>query len=47
MDRFLRFGLPLILLAIFIIIAVFVMNAFEATELMETEKRAGPTLLNQ
>lgn len=47
MDRFLRFGLPLILVAIFIIIALFVLNAFEATELMETEKRAGPTLLNQ
>jgi len=47
MDRFLRFGLPLILLAIFIIIAVFVLNAFETTALMETEKRAGPTLLNQ
>lgn len=47
MDRFLRFGLPLILVAIFIIIAMFVLNAFEATELMETEKRAGPTLLNQ
>ena len=47
MDRFLRFGLPLILVAIFIIIAVFVRNAFEATELMETERRAGPTLLNQ
>ncbi len=47
MDRFLRFGLPLILVAIFIIIAVFVLNAFEATELMETERRAGPTLLNK
>jgi len=46
-DRFLRFGLPLILVAIFIIIAVFVLNAFEATELMETERRAGPTLLNK
>jgi hypothetical protein len=47
MDRFLRFGLPLILVAIFVIVALFVLNAFEATELMETEKRAGPTLLNQ
>lgn len=47
MDKFLRFGLPLILLLIFIVIAVFVINAFEATELMETEQRAGPTLLNR
>ena len=47
MNRFLRFGLPLILLVIFIIIALFVVNAFEATELMETEKRASPTLLNR
>ncbi len=47
MNRFLRFGLPLILLVVFVIIALFVMNAFEATELMETEKRAGPTLLNR
>lgn len=47
MDRFLRFGLPLILVAIFVIITVFVLNAFEATDLMETERRAGPTLLNQ
>ncbi len=47
MDRFLRFGLPLILLVMFIIVALFVLNAFEATEMMETEQRAGPTLLNQ
>lgn len=47
MNRFLRFGLPLILLVVFVIITLFVMNAFEATELMETEKRAGPTLLNR
>ena len=32
---------------LFAIIAAFVMNAFEATELMETENRAGPTLLNR
>lgn len=47
MDRFLRFGLPLMLLVIFVVIALFVLNAFEATELMETERRAGPTLLNR
>ncbi len=47
MNRFLRLGLPLILLVIFGIIAIFVINAFEATELMETQRRAGPTLLNR
>ena len=47
MDRFLRFGLPLILVVVFAIVGLFVLNAFEATELMETEKRAGPTLLNR
>lgn len=47
MDRFLRIGLPLVLLVIFVVIALFVLNAFEATELMETERRTGPTLLNR
>ncbi len=47
MNRFLRFGLPLILLVVFGIIAAFVINSFEATELMETQRRAGPTLLNR
>ena len=47
MDRFLRFGLPLILIAIFIVIGMFVLNAFQVTDLMETERRAGPSLLNQ
>lgn len=47
MDRFLRIGLPLVLLVIFVVIALFVLNAFEATDLMETERRAGPTLLNR
>jgi hypothetical protein len=46
MNRFLRFGLPVIMLVIFVVIAVYVLNAFEATELMETQQRAGPTLLN-
>lgn len=47
MNRFLRIGLPLILLAILVIVALFVLNAFEVTALMETEKRAGPTILNR
>ncbi len=47
MDRFLRVGLPLVLVVVFAVIVLFVLNAFEATELMETERRAGPTLLNR
>ncbi len=47
MDRFLRFGLPLILLAVLAIVSVFVFNAFEVTDLMKTERRAGPSILNQ
>ncbi len=29
MDQFLRIGLPIILLLLFVVIAIFVMNAFE------------------
>jgi hypothetical protein len=47
MKRFLRYVLPLILLVVFAVVALFVLNAFEVTHLMETEKRAGPTLLNR
>ena len=47
MDRFLRIGLPLILVVVFAVVALFVLNAFEATALMETERRAGPTLLSR
>ena len=47
MDRFLRVGLPLVLVLVFAVIALFVLNAFEATDLMEMERRAGPTLLNR
>ena len=47
MDRFLRVGLPLVLTVVLVVIALFVLNAFEATGLMETERRAGPTLLNR
>jgi hypothetical protein len=46
MKRFLRYILPLILVLVFAVVALFVLNAFEVTHLMETEKRAGPTLLN-
>ena len=47
MKRFLRYVLPLILVAVFAVVALFVLNAFEVTHLMETEKRAGPSLLNR
>jgi hypothetical protein len=47
MKRFLRYILPLILVVVFAVVALFVLNAFEVTHLMETEKRAGPTLLNR
>ena len=47
MKRFLRYILPLILVAVFAVVALFVLNAFEVTHLMETEKRTGPTLLNR
>jgi hypothetical protein len=47
MKRFLRYFLPLILVAVFAVVALFVLNAFEVTHLMETEKRAGPSLLNR
>ena len=47
MNRFLRYILPLILVAVFAVVALFVVNAFEVMHLMETEKRAGPTLLNR
>jgi hypothetical protein len=46
-DRFLRYGLPLVLVLVMAIVALFVYNAFEATDLMETQQRAGPTLLNR
>jgi hypothetical protein len=47
MKRFLRYVLPVILVVVFAVVALFVLNAFEVTHLMETEKRAGPTLLNR
>jgi len=47
MKRFLRYILPLLVVAVLAVVALFVMNAFEVTHLMETEKRAGPSLLNR
>jgi hypothetical protein len=47
MKPFLRYVLPLILVVVFAVVALFVANAFEVTHLMQTEKRAGPTLLNR
>lgn len=46
MDRFLRIGLPVVLAIVLTIVALFVYNALQATNLMEVERRAGPTLLN-
>ena len=43
---FLRIILPIILIAVFVIVAVFVLNTIESIEMMETTKRAGPTILN-
>ncbi len=42
-----RYGLPAILILMGVVVAVFVINAFEATELMETEQRAAPTMLSR
>jgi ABC-type transport system involved in cytochrome bd biosynthesis fused ATPase/permease subunit len=47
MKRFLRYVLPVLVAAVLAIVAVFVLNAFEVMHLMETEKRAGPTLLSR
>jgi phosphoglycerol transferase MdoB-like AlkP superfamily enzyme len=46
-STFLRVGLPLILVAVFAVVTLFVMNALQVTELMRTEKRAGPSLLSR
>lgn len=46
MDWFQRIGLPIILILIIIASVLLVMNAFEATDLMQKEGRAAPTLLN-
>jgi hypothetical protein len=46
-DKFVRYGLPVVLVVVFVVVAIFVLNAFDATDLMATEKRAGPTMLNR
>lgn len=46
MDWFHRYGLPLILIVIAVITVFLVLNAFEAMDLMQTEGRAAPTMLN-
>ncbi len=47
MNRFLRYVLPVLVVVVLAVVAVFVFNAFEVTHLMETEKRAAPTLLSR
>ncbi len=47
MGFFLRIILPILLIGVFAIIAIFVLNSIEAMEMMETTKRAGPTILNR
>lgn len=47
MRHFLRWVLPVLVVAVLAVVVVFVLNAFEVTHLMETEKRASPTLLSR
>ncbi len=47
MEFFLRIILPIVLLAVFAIVAIFVLNSVESIEMMRETKRAGPTILNQ
>lgn len=47
MNRFLRYVLPVLLVVVLAVVALFVLNALEATGLMRAEKRAGPTMLNR
>jgi len=46
MNWFNRIGLPIILVAVIIVTALLVMNAFEATDLMQKTGMASPTMLN-
>jgi len=46
MDWFNRIGLPIILIVVMIITILLVMNAFEATDLMQKTGMAAPTMLN-
>lgn len=47
MKGFLRWVLPLLVVLVLAVVALFVFNSFEVMHLMETQKRAGPTLLNR
>lgn len=47
MEFFLRIILPIVLLAVFAIVAIFVLNSVESIEMMRETKQAGPTILNQ
>lgn len=47
LNRFLRYVLPVLVLIVLAVVAVFVYNAFEVMHLMETVKRAGPTILSR
>lgn len=46
-GRFVRIVLPLLLVGVFAVVALYVLNAFEVTHLMQTERRAGPSLLSR
>ena len=47
MDFFLRIILPIILLAVFAVVAIYVLNSVESIHMMEETKQAGPTILNR
>jgi len=46
MDWFNRIGLPIILIVVMIATVFLVMNAFEATDLMQKTGMGAPTMLN-
>ncbi len=45
-EFFLRIVLPIILIAVFLVVGIFVLNSVESIQMMETSKQAGPTILN-
>lgn len=47
MGFFLRIMLPIILLAVFAVVAIYILNSVESIEMMKTTKSAGPTILNR
>jgi len=47
MNRFIRIGLPIILVIVAIVVILFVINSFQAMEHMKTTGKAGSTLLNK